>query len=408
MVSNGYSGCIQDVRLNHASLPVADSNDHATVTYVGETPAEGCMVGPCHPNPCNTGTCTETAHNMYTCTCADGKTQTSPCEDDNNNSTIIGIAVAIAITIFIALLIVVLIVGLIIISKYGKKPKKYTINDTVLSHRVGGAGRNEHFEIHANIYTYEEEGGEEDAPINNTTPTGSPSATPRAIVKYSPTMSTLERNRDYDVPKTRKQFTPNALKKLRENNDNTKPDEAPPTGTTPPVRGTPTLRSEQPVGTTPPVIATPTLRQEQIREGSTPTLEKGVVGTIPVPVGNITSIQDTPTVNGLQSKQMAEVVGQERASTPVIDQFIENKVNTANNSIQDIDSLKEYSDEGIDVKTSSLSDISAVSTEEYTLEQLRSAGILFNNIADILEPIYIEEDELSDDSQTESSSDSTQ
>lgn len=326
-----------------------------------------------------------------------------------------------AILIFISILIAVLVIGLVVISKYGKRKKKYSLNDTVLGR--GGVGRsNEHIEIHANLYAYDEEGGEQDTSVNNGNHDDTMDHSP--IVnegRYSPSMSTLERNRDYDIPRTRKQFTPSSLKKMRENNPPPPPvpphSETPPTGTTPPVRGTPSLkgRSDSAHGTPPvhhllhPVLETPpvtTMPSPHLPVREEGTKERPIaVGTPPLPSATTTStVSDRITTKGI----LPLIVNQpERASTPDIDRFIEDKVNNANNTVQDIDSLMEYSDEGIEVNDGgSLSDISQVSFELYTFQQLREAGVPFTNVADILEPVYDEESEEEDsDTSTEGGGD---
>ena len=407
-VTDGYTGCIQDVRLDYTPLPVADSNQYASVAYIGDTPETGCRVGPCYPNPCNTGTCTEISHNGFMCIC-NGRSQTSPCDPPNTNNTIIGIAVAVAILIFISILITVLVIGLVLISKYGKRKKKYSLSNTVLG--GGGVGRsNEHIEIHANVYAYDEEGGEQDTSVINN---DEPAAVDHSPIinegRYSPSMSTLERHRDYDIPRIRKPFTPTSLKKMRENNTPpvTPHSETPPTGTTPPVRGTPSLKGRgdsahntpptvqhvlHQIQGTPPVTIMPSPHLP-VRE--TGTKEQPIsVDTPPPPGGTHPTVTDRVTTELKTKGILPLVVNQpERASTPDIDRFIEYKVNNANNTVHDIDSLREYSDEGIEANGgSSLSDISQVSFELYTFQQLREAGDPFTNVADILEPVYDEEE----------------
>ena len=116
VVSEGYSGCIGDIRLNQSPLPTMNSNEHAVVRYIGDVPDEGCRVGPCHPHPCNVGNCTESSPNVYVCSCPDGSTCTSTCDPDRNTDAIVGIAIGIAMGTFILILISVSVVGLVLIS----------------------------------------------------------------------------------------------------------------------------------------------------------------------------------------------------------------------------------------------------------------------------------------------------
>lgn len=338
-IADGYTGCIQDIRLDHTPLPVADSNNYASVTYVGGTPDEGCQVGPCYPNPCHTGNCSESTPNVFLCICLDGRTQTTPCEDGGSTDVLIGIVIAIAMGVFIAILIVVLIIGLVIISRYGKsRGKRYSLNDTPF-----GEGNNDRrgFEVHANVFAYDEEGGEEDTPIDNPLvgeddpTTDSPHIVPKTNHKYSPSMSTLERDRHLDdTPTKLKTVAPLTTKPFIIH----EPSDTPPTGTTPPVRGTP----------------------HTIHRPATPP----------------------------------------RASTPDIDAFIEDRVDKANRYITDIDSVKDYSDEGMASSTGSLSVLSySTSYDRYTFEQLVSAGVEFEHVAAILEPIYLDEEEEEEEEQ---------
>ena len=337
VVVEGYSGCIQDIRLDQRPLPSFDSNQHATVTYFGDEPRDGCRVGPCHPNPCNIGNCSETASNAYLCSCPDGSTTTATCDPDRNSDTIIGIIIGISMGVFILILIVVLVVGLIVISQYSKRSGKYSVRDRPLT-----SNQINDYEIHANVFAYDEEGGGEiDTPIDDRVDSAevevldSP-ALRKAVKHDSPSFSTLERARSLDV--TSSPYLPK--------------------GDTPPVRGTPTITKFSPLKEFPEVIQ------------GTPPLKGQIQGTPPIP-----NLKIPP-----------------RASTPDIDAFIEDIVNEANSNVHDIDSLKSFKDEGCASSNGSFSTISQAS-EPYTIERLRQAGPEFEHIAEVLEPLYYSTDE---------------
>lgn len=138
-ISEGYQGCIQDVRLQQLVLPTAGSNGVASVTYVGGGPEDGCSLGPCFPNPCNTGNCSETTGNGYQCLCPNGQVQSTPCSQEISLTTIIVIAACLAV--LVAILIIAFIIGCIVMSRRGKK---YKIS---LEPDIG------QFEIHENAST---------------------------------------------------------------------------------------------------------------------------------------------------------------------------------------------------------------------------------------------------------------
>ena len=75
-VSNGYIGCLQDIRLDQFALPTSSSNDFASVTFGGTSGViQGCTIGPCFSNPCGSGNCTELGGTSYACSCPDGSVQ---------------------------------------------------------------------------------------------------------------------------------------------------------------------------------------------------------------------------------------------------------------------------------------------------------------------------------------------
>lgn len=72
-VSGGFTGCLQDIRLDQFTLPTSGSNDFGTVTFRGSGGVvQGCILGPCFPNPCGPGNCSEIDRTSFTCSCLDG------------------------------------------------------------------------------------------------------------------------------------------------------------------------------------------------------------------------------------------------------------------------------------------------------------------------------------------------
>ena len=298
-VTDGFNGCLQDIRLNQRPLPTSGTNDIASVLFVGDEPESGCTVGPCYPNPCGTGNCTEIASNRYQCICPNGDTQTSACESDRGSFSFEVFVIAIAMTIFIIVLAIVACIGLVVTSKQIKKSKKFKLTAPLESL--------DDFEVHANVYHYNEEGGEDDTYVN-------------------------------------------------------------------------------------------TEESEEIRAMEHPLRETRE---------SIERIPSLPSISTLERARNSDVMITDpspllaRASTPEIDAFIEDKVNSANKGIYDLDSLKGYSDEGVS-STGSLSTICTnTGYEPYTIMRLRSAGPEFERIADLLEPVLVEDS----DQDYESSSD---
>ena len=334
-VTEGYNGCIQDIRLDHTYLPTSGTNNFVNVSYVGDTPEKGCQVGPCWPNPCHTGNCSEITTDVYLCTCPNGETKTSPCEPDRGNVPFGPIAIAIAMAVFVIILLTVLIIGLVLIARYARRNKKYPVpppNNNQLNQ----------FEVHANVFTYDDEGGgEEDTHFDQDNELNLlPKPEVDSTSKLSQSISTLERVRKSDkmtfdtIPSTK----------------NTPPI----SGTTPPVRGTPSSLKQ-------PIIV-------PLSKGIPSLPQSSIIGTPPLPRPK------TPP----------------RASTPDINAAIEQKVNYANNCIASIDSVQVYSDEGLASSTGSLSTLcSSTNGEPYTIATLRAAGPEFQYIADLLEPVYM-------------------
>ena len=81
-----FVGCLQDVRLDHFTLPTLDSNDFASVVYEGLQAdshsgiTEGCTLSPCYLNPCGSGgVCEEMDNSSYQCLCSSGERTTTVC-----------------------------------------------------------------------------------------------------------------------------------------------------------------------------------------------------------------------------------------------------------------------------------------------------------------------------------------
>lgn len=82
-VTDGYAGCLQDIRLDQFSLPTSGSNGYASVTYSGSSSVPKiCALGPCYPSPCGSGTCTETGGGTsFICRCPDGSQRDAVCPE---------------------------------------------------------------------------------------------------------------------------------------------------------------------------------------------------------------------------------------------------------------------------------------------------------------------------------------
>ncbi len=300
-VLEGYIGCLQDTRYNGQPLPTAGTNDIASIVYIGDTPMEGCNVGPCYPsNPCGSeGNCSEINNNDYECTCNNGDIIiSSSCDRSRDKPSFDSvIAIAVSLVILIIILIIAMIIGVSIMYKRMNKWNKTELAAARLNN-VPSAGNTslDEFEIHENIYHYDNEDGEDDTSIGN-----------------------IRQSRE------------SLLQEEQQTDDNT-----PPLPRLPPLTGLP-----------PPPVDHPIQRI-------------------------------SPNTN--------------RAGTPEIDAFIESRVNNANKLITDIDSLKSYNDEGMLSGANSLSTIcSNTGYESYTVTQLRLAGPEFERIADLLEPVLVED-----------------
>lgn len=87
-----------------------------------------------------------------------------------------------------------------------------------------------------------------------------------------------------------------------------------------------------------------------------------------------------------------------RANSPTIQSFIEDQVEAANKELQEVyslDAVREFGEEGVGSGVSELSSIcSDLDLEEYTMERLRNAGPQFVQIAEMLEDILAEEENI--------------
>ena len=151
MDTMGYDGCLQDIRFNLQPLPVSGANDFASVVFVGGTPELECRVGPCYPNPCNTGNCSEQEDNTYLCMCPDGQIQPTSCVSSKLPLSVL-IAFALLVSIFFSNMLVCVA---IVLRKTKRRPKQ----DLNIELSPTSVAR---YEIHSNVYSYDDEGGGEE------------------------------------------------------------------------------------------------------------------------------------------------------------------------------------------------------------------------------------------------------
>lgn len=298
LATMGYDGCLQDIRFNLNPLPVTGSNTFASVAFIGGEPEFECQVGPCYPNPCSTGNCSEQEDNTYLCTCPNGQSQLTSC--DSSNVPFGPFAVAIALGLLIVILLFTLLVGVAVIRRKIKAERKYNLNIEPPPKVVP------RYEIHSNVYTYDDEGGgEEDTNIDNG-PIADVSVT---SLSYSPTERTT-------------------------------------------------------------------------------------------PSPSITSIDKLKLLEQMSVHSASP--NYPRANTPDIDAFIEDRVNTANKDLTGTDSVKQFKDEGLGSLNGSLSTISSdLDPEPYTILRLHQAGVEFQGIADLLEPVLGNNSDCESDSGSE-------
>ena len=299
IVQNGYTGCLQDIRLNGQPLPTTGNNELASVEFVGDVPLRGCNVGPCYPdNPCgSTGNCSEIDNNNYQCSCDNGDTVTGSSCDRIRPEPSLGpvIAIVVSLAVFMIILIIAMIIGLSVMYKKINKWNKTTFAAARLNNMnsLTGDATLDEFEIHENIYHYDNEDGEDDTSAD-----------------------------------------------MRQSRESLLHEEAP-------------------------VIINP-----ESNDNNTPRL----------PPFDPSTIKESPSTN--------------RAPTPEINEFIESRVYNANQHITDIDSLKSFNDEGVLTGASSLSTIcSDTGYEPFTVTRLRLAGSEFDKIADLLEPVLVDDAE---------------
>lgn len=95
--------------------------------------------------------------------------------------------------------------------------------------------------------------------------------------------------------------------------------------------------------------------------------------------------------------------GRITASSPTIQAELEERVRSANEDYRNLDTIREYEEEGECSEASSLSDICAGLEEgqEYTVEHLMKAGPQFSQFVSLLESIIEEEEEMNDSGESE-------
>lgn len=109
--------------------------------------------------------------------------------------------------------------------------------------------------------------------------------------------------------------------------------------------------------------------------------------------GGVSPVSSVTTLEKARMLQEETSLPYPRATTPDIDCFIEDRVNVANKHISDLDSIREYKDEGMGSPSGSLSSLCPSSDEEpYSIARLRQAGKDFQRVADLLEPVLTDLD----------------
>jgi hypothetical protein len=83
IISNPYTGCLEDIRIDGNVLPTVNSNDFASVTFLGNDPISyNCALRGCLPDPCEEegANCSEVGSMGYRCMCRDDHmTISEPC-----------------------------------------------------------------------------------------------------------------------------------------------------------------------------------------------------------------------------------------------------------------------------------------------------------------------------------------
>lgn len=300
-VSDGYIGCIQDVRFNGKSLPSFGFNTIASVKFVGDDPQEGCKVGVCFPNPCGEmGFCSEIDDESYKCNCTNGDMVIqSSCDWIRSSSPWSPIlAILVSLGLFIIILMIALVIGLAIVYKRVLNWNKTESATARLNNICQPINSVEDYEIHENVYRYDCEDGEDD------------------------TSATLYRSSE-------------SLIEMK---------------------------------TTGPVM----------KASSFPP--------------NITTFE-----NLFSHPQKNEPKSFTHQSQDV-NAYIESRVNDANKTLLDVDSVTCYSDEGGISGSSSLSSIGLHTCyEPYTVTRLKLAGPEFQRITEFLEPVLMESTSMVDD-----------
>ena len=80
IISNPYTGCLEDIRIDGNVLPTVDYNEFASVMFRGDI-SYNCALRSCSPNPCGVGAnCTDIGISRYRCMCSNGHmTVSEPC-----------------------------------------------------------------------------------------------------------------------------------------------------------------------------------------------------------------------------------------------------------------------------------------------------------------------------------------
>lgn len=114
-ITNAYTGCLEDVRINGYVLPTAGSNDFASVTFHGSSPISyNCALRACSPNPCGQdgANCTEIGSSGYRCHCSDGSvTQSRPCPTPAPPSSFLFVIVVAPVLGGVVLCVIVTLLG---------------------------------------------------------------------------------------------------------------------------------------------------------------------------------------------------------------------------------------------------------------------------------------------------------
>lgn len=83
IISNPYTGCLEDIRIDGNVLPTVNANEFASVMFLGNAPISyNCALRGCLPDPCGEegANCSEVGSTGYRCMCSEGHmTVSEPC-----------------------------------------------------------------------------------------------------------------------------------------------------------------------------------------------------------------------------------------------------------------------------------------------------------------------------------------